>query len=230
MPWPSRGLRRASINSFGFGGSNTHAVVDDARHYLRNHGLSGIHTTAPDPTESTCNQMSPEAQAPEVRTTVGSEESGSVEGFHPVLLVLSSSDRDGLARWVTSYQTYLSKDCSSIKDHTFLNNLAFTLGSKRSHLAWRSYAIASTVAVLKNDIADLLSTPVRSKSAFTVGFVFTGQGAQWSSMGQGLLLYPIFNQAMIEADQQLQEWGCTWSLIGDNPVCTPLTNKLTDFR
>ncbi|KAL9012268.1 MAG: hypothetical protein Q9173_002960 [Seirophora scorigena] len=231
MPWPSHGLRRASINSFGFGGSNTHAVVDDARHYLQNHGLSGIHTTAPDPTDSTSNQMSPENQALEVRTTVGSKESDFVEGFPPVLLVLSSSDRDGLTRWVTSYQTYLSKDCSSIKDHTFLNNLAFTLGSKRSHLAWRSYAIASSVAVLKNDIADLLSTPVRSKPAFTVGFVFTGQGAQWSSMGQGLLLYPIFNQAMIDADQQLQEWGelardSKTSRLGEpafsQPICTAL--------
>lgn len=140
-----------------------------------------------------------------------------MEKFSPVLLSFSSSDRDGLARWVTSYQGYLSKDDCSTKDHTFLNNLAFTLGSKRSHLAWRSYAIVSSVAALQNEITDLLSTPVRSESTVTVGFVFTGQGAHWSSMGQGLLLYPVFNQAMTEADQHLRELGCTWSLFGDKP-------------
>lgn len=217
MPWPSCGLRRASINSFGFGGSNAHAVVDDARHYLRNHCLSGIHTTAPDLVEPTAVPMAPEDVALEGCSTVGSKEYGSVEKFSLVLLSFSSSDRDGLARWVTSYQDYLSKDDCSTKDHTFLNNLAFTLGSKRSHLAWRSYAIVSSVAALQNEITDLLSTPVRSKSTVTVGFVFTGQGAHWSSMGQGLLLYPVFNQAMTEADQHLRELGCTWSLFGDKP-------------
>ena len=31
-PWPVRGLRRASVNSFGFGGSNSHAILDDVYH------------------------------------------------------------------------------------------------------------------------------------------------------------------------------------------------------
>lgn len=34
IPWPTGGLRRASINSFGFGGSNAHAIMDDAYHTL----------------------------------------------------------------------------------------------------------------------------------------------------------------------------------------------------
>lgn len=32
--WPQRGLRRASVNSFGYGGSNAHIVLDDALHFL----------------------------------------------------------------------------------------------------------------------------------------------------------------------------------------------------
>ncbi|KAK7937173.1 uncharacterized protein PG986_014041 [Apiospora aurea] len=37
--WPETegGLRRMSINSFGFGGTNAHMVLDDAAHYLRSH-------------------------------------------------------------------------------------------------------------------------------------------------------------------------------------------------
>ncbi|KAL4993410.1 hypothetical protein BDV10DRAFT_199663 [Aspergillus recurvatus] len=33
--WPTDGLRRISVSSFGFGGTNAHVVMDDAEHYLR---------------------------------------------------------------------------------------------------------------------------------------------------------------------------------------------------
>lgn len=45
IPWPSTGLRRVSVNSFGFGGSNAHVVMDDALHYLQERGLNGNHHT-----------------------------------------------------------------------------------------------------------------------------------------------------------------------------------------
>ncbi|KAF2829294.1 polyketide synthase PksD [Ophiobolus disseminans] len=45
IPWPSDGLRRISVNSFGFGGSNGHIILDDAYHTLRSMGLEGFHNT-----------------------------------------------------------------------------------------------------------------------------------------------------------------------------------------
>ncbi|KAK7972306.1 hypothetical protein PG988_006440 [Apiospora saccharicola] len=34
IPWPAAGLRRVSVNNFGLGGSNSHAILDDAFHTL----------------------------------------------------------------------------------------------------------------------------------------------------------------------------------------------------
>ncbi|KAF1974061.1 hypothetical protein BU23DRAFT_532398 [Bimuria novae-zelandiae CBS 107.79] len=42
--WPKAAIRRASVNSFGFGGSNTHVVVDDAVGYLISQGIEAHHS------------------------------------------------------------------------------------------------------------------------------------------------------------------------------------------
>lgn len=46
-PWPSDGLRRVSVNSFGIGGTNAHCVLDDAYHYLLERHIPGAHQTIP---------------------------------------------------------------------------------------------------------------------------------------------------------------------------------------
>lgn len=55
LPWPSTGLRRASVSSFGYGGSNGHVILDDACNYLRLHGLAGRHKSV-DLSKSDLNQ------------------------------------------------------------------------------------------------------------------------------------------------------------------------------
>lgn len=44
-PWPTDGLRRASVNSFGIGGTNSHAVLEDAYNFLRLRNLTANHCT-----------------------------------------------------------------------------------------------------------------------------------------------------------------------------------------
>ncbi|KAF6789997.1 PKSN polyketide synthase for alteRNApyrone biosynthesis [Colletotrichum sojae] len=45
IDWPSKGIRRVSVNSFGFGGTNTHVILDDAYYYMRERGIAGNHCT-----------------------------------------------------------------------------------------------------------------------------------------------------------------------------------------
>ncbi|KAF2463868.1 ketoacyl-synt-domain-containing protein [Lindgomyces ingoldianus] len=37
LPWPGVGVRRASVNAFGYGGANAHIVIDDGRSFLLEH-------------------------------------------------------------------------------------------------------------------------------------------------------------------------------------------------
>ncbi|KAL8947346.1 MAG: hypothetical protein Q9222_006365 [Ikaeria aurantiellina] len=215
LPWPSDGLRRASVNSFGFGASNCHAVVDDAYHYLLRHGLLGHHNTLPGAADSSEEASGAYLVSSEVAITPESTKGSPVDLSHPVILVVSSADSNGVQRLSSAYRDYISTMSASTLDHTFLRNLAFTLGSKRSHLTWRSYAVVSTPVAIGDQIQNLSSAPVKSKSSLTIGFVFTGQGAHWSSMGEGLLVYPLFRQAMVNADRHLREMGCTWSLLDE---------------
>ncbi|OOQ88785.1 fatty acid synthase [Penicillium brasilianum] len=46
-PWPAKGLRRVSVNSFGIGGTNAHCILDDAYHHLQERRISAAHHTTP---------------------------------------------------------------------------------------------------------------------------------------------------------------------------------------
>ena len=56
--------------------------------------------------------------------------------------------------------------------------------------------------------------PVRSSTALNIGFVFTGQGAQWYAMGRELLSHQTFRQSLKDATAYLGSLKCSWSLLG----------------
>ena len=214
LPWPNKGLRRASVNSFGFGGANAHAVLDDASSFFRIHNLQGKHRTELQPLERLAGRS--------LTTERPIISNGSQLGEHfpceyspnPLLFMFSASEESGLQRWASVYKDCFRNASSSHFDYTYLLDLAYTLSEKRSSLPWKSFIIADSISGLQRGLETGLSKPMRSARVPKMGFIFTGQGAQWHSMGRELLSYPVFGESLAKAEAHFQDLGSGWRLTG----------------
>lgn len=93
-------------------------------------------------------------------------------------------------------------------------NFAYTLGSKLSHLSYRVAVPATSLDELGIRLAQMKINPSRVLGDPQIGFVFTGQGAQWAGMGMSLMNeYPVFASAISRADTCLRHLGAPFSLV-----------------
>lgn len=209
--WPcSSDVRRVSLHSFGFGGTNCHIVIDDAYSYLRRHQLQGNHRTLLDPAahKTTIDHHQ--------RHDSGVEYTSS--SLHtPRLLCWSARNGKSLKRLLISWESYFQRK-GEIKEPSWLDDVAYTLDSRRSSFLWKSYAVVSSSSDLKN-ITQLASDCRPSQSlAPRLAFVFTGQGAQWHGMARELLAYPEFLNVVMEAESLFQTLNCPWSVQGKSSI------------
>jgi acyl transferase domain-containing protein len=59
-------------------------------------------------------------------------------------------------------------------------------------------------------------SPDRETEPLRIGFVFTGQGAQWNAMGRELYeQYPVFASTLNACDKCLESFGASFSVIGE---------------
>ncbi|KAI6513695.1 Type I Iterative PKS [Pyricularia oryzae] len=250
--WPSSGPRRASVNSFGFGGANAHVILEDAASYFARTGQSGRHFTAGaakallseqysdsdvssgSDSETSCNNGNGNSNSNSNSKTKSKTSTAKI-------LVVSSNDQDGVKRNVETIKSYLSS-----KPQTDLADLAYTLNSKRTTFPWKSFAIARDLDSAPDGL-DTMPAAVRSSNASVprVAFAFTGQGAQWHAMGRGLSVYKTWRDSMAVSQQVLTSLGCPWSLGEElsrgekdsrlrlteysQPICTALQIALVDL-
>ena len=143
----------------------------------------------------------------------------SLNGFHQTtqskIIVLSAKDEQATEAMGSRLKDYLEK--TTIKDEEkFLNSLAYTLGQRRSTFPWIAAQPAQSVASLVKSIDFGKMKPERTGERPKLGFVFTGQGAQWYAMGRELMeAYPVYRDCLLEADEYLEEFGATWSVMGE---------------
>ncbi|KAJ4382535.1 hypothetical protein N0V85_008540 [Neurospora sp. IMI 360204] len=122
-----------------------------------------------------------------------------------VLLPLSSHNENSLELNL--------KALSQVIDKLPLSDVAYTLGARRSRFAQRSFCIVEKDKIVEGLAAK--SRVVRAPLQPTnLGFIFTGQGAQWHAMGAQLFEYRVFSTAIRYLDYVLSSLphGPDWSL------------------
>ena len=189
MPWPSQGLRRASVNCFGFGGTNAHVVIDDAAHYFSEKSIRGRHQCALSPEDAT---LQGEASTKNFPTTQ--------------LFVISSHEKSGVSRILDSHMPYI-KDREN--DPELPPNYAYTL-SRRSSLEFKSFIVAQSSSELLEKVQahenlQIIRSTAHSGAGPKIAMVFCGQGAQWYAMGQELMAYETFSNSFVGASQFLKK-------------------------
>jgi acyl transferase domain-containing protein len=193
VPWPRNKPLRASINNFGYGGTNAHVIIEGAPEMRLANGSSGRSHTGDGGTTTTAD-----------------------DGDVSRLYVLSAQDAATAKAMAGNLAAYLRK---SIKGEMDLQpaDIAYTLSHRRSRLSYITTVRACNLAELADNLDKTAALQVghtpANKRAPRLGFVFNGQGAQWHAMGRELLYaYPVFAEAIDEAGLVLRRYGADWSL------------------
>ncbi|KAF4632400.1 hypothetical protein G7Y89_g5719 [Cudoniella acicularis] len=188
-PWPNGRLRRASINSFGYGGTNAHVILDwkitDEKPGGSSIQLNGNY-----------HQIETSAKAQTVQILVASAK--SAESLVKVV--------ENVKKWISAHG-----ECSK-----HLQSLAYTLTTRRSTMQWRHAFLTTSRFEDGPDALQQVSAAraIKSSKFCKSIFIFTGQGAQWFAMGKELISVSLaFRNSLHLSEKILLQLGATWSLI-----------------
>lgn len=193
QPLPHLGdeLPVTAVNSFGFGGTNAHIVLE----------------------------ANPEAFGANGERKVSvpvSEKPGAAEkADRPFMLPISGRTDDALRDAAVKWRHFLRESDGDLADLTasagklreHLDNRLVALGKDRDELCHR------VTQWLAGDADEGVISGKPSNEVHPLVFVFTGQGAQWWKMGQELLeREPVFRKVLEDIDSHLKPLA-GWSLI-----------------
>ncbi len=130
------------------------------------------------------------------------------------VFVLSGKDERATRAMADNLKQHLLKT-KTAEDTSLLDNLAYTLGHRRSLFPWISTFAAADISSLVKTIESGKVKPVKKGDSPRLGFVYTGQGAQWWAMGRELIdVYPVFKAALLDCNVELKKLGAKWNIIG----------------
>ncbi|PHH63847.1 hypothetical protein CDD81_5404 [Ophiocordyceps australis] len=175
-------VRRASINSFGYGGTNAHVVLEE---YVA------------------ASQVAAEALEP-----------GHDDAQRPHLLPLTSHSPKAGELTEKALLEFL-ESASGVT----LGSLAHSLSTRRTMHAQRSFIVSSSIASVAEQLCSARQHApwtLAGKTPPRIGFVFTGQGAQWHGMARQLMSHcRLFTQTLERCDALLKTLpdGPEWSIV-----------------
>lgn len=222
--------RRVSVNSFGFGGTNAHAIIESC---------------------------TIEAQTDGLREDVSGlgirENSESLPAVCPLLF--SAKSERALVGNLEAFVRYLNAE-----ESVNLDDVAWTLRARRDSFpvraAFAAFTRESLVLEMEKALQSVRQTPgvpigIRSRSGSTkprILGIFTGQGAQWPSMGRELITSSTVVRCCIDQLEtalvnlpDAPAWSLKQELMADasssrlheaeiaQPLCTAVQVALVDL-
>ena len=211
-------LRRASINSFGYGGTNAHVILEGYNH---------------------------SKQSEDFLPTLPEKIAGMVSG-RPFLIPLSSHSEKAGKLLTRSLLSYLEQyQDTAVLDLAYSLSVRRSMHKQRSFAIGKGKEEISKQLATPQPIAAW--TPANEAKP-RLGFVMTGQGGQWFAMGRQLVEQsPLFRQTLEKCDEILQrlpdspEWSVVEELLRSKeasrlaetrfsqPICTALQLAILDL-
>lgn len=215
MTWPAElPYRRASINSFGYGGANAHVIIDAATSYREAH---------------------PELskwKIPAVSNGIFSN--GDIEKTNGYGKHISDDDHieSESKSYILAFSAHdeptLRKNVQAIAgraDNYLLSDLTYTISCRRSLFSHRAFGVVSEGEKASQLADEDVKFGLQKTAQTVIGFVFTGQGAQWPQMGYALAKgFPSVRKTFQQLDGVLSKVSNRrdWTIFG---TYNPFTKK-----
>lgn len=158
----------------------------------------------------------------------------------PFLITFSAHDKVTLSRNILAH--------GKIADRYFLADLAYTLNLRRSRFTQRAFTIAAEGGEAQDFALSSFKFGAARKQAPKLGFIFTGQGAQWAGMGaEAMKTFPSFLETIKALDRVLHRlespplWNLEQTILApeklsmihdaeiSQPVCTAVQIAIVDL-
>ncbi|KAL4994903.1 hypothetical protein BDV10DRAFT_143330 [Aspergillus recurvatus] len=185
--WPpgAGGVRRASINNFGYGGTNAHLIVESP-------------TALPSPWHANGHTISATHLDSQLLVFSARDEQACRD--------MVSNLKEYLKRNVASKnpEELLQRVAYTLGQRR----------TRFPWVAARPVPVQEGLKEAIRALERGMPSPRRATRVPRVGMVFTGQGAQWYAMGRELIAaYPVFKASLEETDRFIKALGAKWSII-----------------